>query len=108
MAKKQKKEKKRWIDAALVRQAVKVGGIQGLALTKLDVLDGMPELRIGVGYRIQDEMLKAATVDLLIARTICSGKYLIVIGGLLGWCSLRALLHKPTRRARLRHYPETE
>jgi adenylosuccinate synthase len=41
-----------WFDAALVRQAVKVGGIQGLALTKLDVLDGLPELRIGVGYRI--------------------------------------------------------
>ncbi len=45
-----------WFDAALVRQAVKVGGIQGLALTKLDVLDGLPELRIGVGYRI-DGML---------------------------------------------------
>lgn len=36
---------------------------------------------IGVGYQIQDAMLKAASVDLLIARTICSGKYLIVIGG---------------------------
>ena len=41
-----------WFDAALVRQAVKVGGVQGLALTKLDVLDGMPELKIGVGYEI--------------------------------------------------------
>ncbi len=41
-----------WFDAALVRQAVKVGGIQGLALTKLDVLDGLPELKIGVGYRL--------------------------------------------------------
>ena len=30
----------------------KVGGIQGLALTKLDVLDGLPELQIGVGYEI--------------------------------------------------------
>ena len=36
---------------------------------------------IGVGYKIEDDMLKAASVDLLIARTICSGKYLIVIGG---------------------------
>jgi len=36
---------------------------------------------VGVGYRIEDEMLKAAKVDLLIARTICSGKYLIVVGG---------------------------
>jgi len=41
-----------WFDAALVRQAVKVGGIQGLALTKLDVLDGMAELRICTGYTI--------------------------------------------------------
>jgi microcompartment protein CcmL/EutN len=36
---------------------------------------------IGVGYQVQDEMLKAATVQLLLARTICSGKYLIVVGG---------------------------
>lgn len=36
---------------------------------------------IGVGYQIEDEMLKAASVDVLIARTICSGKYLIVVGG---------------------------
>ena len=36
---------------------------------------------VGIGYQIEDEMLKAASVELLIARTICSGKYLIVIGG---------------------------
>jgi microcompartment protein CcmL/EutN len=36
---------------------------------------------IGIGYLVEDEMLKAASVNLLIARTICSGKYLIVIGG---------------------------
>ncbi len=41
-----------WFDAAMVRQAVKVGGIAGLALTKLDVLDGMEELRICTGYTI--------------------------------------------------------
>jgi adenylosuccinate synthase len=41
-----------WFDAALVRQAVKVGGISGLALTKLDVLDGFAELKVGVGYEI--------------------------------------------------------
>ena len=41
-----------WFDAALVCQAIKVGGIGGLALTKLDVLDGLPELRIGVGYQL--------------------------------------------------------
>ncbi len=47
-----------WFDAALVRQAVKVGGIQGLALTKLDVLDGLPELKIGVGYRLDGALLR--------------------------------------------------
>ncbi|WP_158802369.1 MULTISPECIES: adenylosuccinate synthase [unclassified Acidisoma] len=47
-----------WFDAVLVRQAVKVGGIQGLALTKLDVLDGLPELRVCVGYRLGGETLR--------------------------------------------------
>jgi len=41
-----------WFDAALVRQTCKVGGVSGIALTKLDVLDGMAELKICVGYRL--------------------------------------------------------
>jgi microcompartment protein CcmL/EutN len=36
---------------------------------------------VGVGYKVQAVMLKAASVQILIARTICSGKYFIVIGG---------------------------
>ena len=47
-----------WFDAALVRQGAKVGGIQGLALTKLDVLDGMEQLKIGVGYEIGGQRLQ--------------------------------------------------
>ncbi|MDQ2801675.1 MAG: adenylosuccinate synthase, partial [Pseudomonadota bacterium] len=47
-----------WFDAVLVRQAVKVAGIQGLALTKLDVLDGLPELKLCVGYRIGGERVR--------------------------------------------------
>jgi adenylosuccinate synthase len=47
-----------WFDACMVRQAVKVGGIGGLVLTKLDVLDGLPELKICTGYRIQGEAVK--------------------------------------------------
>jgi microcompartment protein CcmL/EutN len=39
---------------------------------------------VGIGYQAQDEMLKTASVDLLIARTICSGKYLVVVGGEVG------------------------
>jgi adenylosuccinate synthase len=40
-----------WFDAVMVRQALRVGGVRGIALTKLDVLDGLPEIRICVGYR---------------------------------------------------------
>jgi adenylosuccinate synthase len=47
-----------WFDAVLVRQAVKVGGINGIALTKLDVLDGLPELKICTGYRIHGEVFR--------------------------------------------------
>jgi len=36
---------------------------------------------IGMGFLVEDEMLKAASVELLIARTICSGKYLVLVGG---------------------------
>ena len=41
-----------WFDAVLVRQSVRVGGIRGIALTKLDVLDGMDELKVCVAYDI--------------------------------------------------------
>jgi adenylosuccinate synthase len=47
-----------WFDAAMVRQAVKVGGIQGLALTKLDVLDGLEDLKICTGYDIGGERFR--------------------------------------------------
>src|SRR6187455_2223527 len=41
-----------WFDAVLVRQTVRTSGITGLALTKLDILDGLEELKICVGYRL--------------------------------------------------------
>ncbi|MCB9948026.1 MAG: adenylosuccinate synthase [Rhodospirillaceae bacterium] len=40
-----------WFDAVLVRQAIKTGGITGIALTKLDVLDGFETLKLCVAYR---------------------------------------------------------
>jgi adenylosuccinate synthase len=46
-----------WFDAVLVRQAITVGGIDGIALTKLDVLDGMPELAVCTAYRLRGETL---------------------------------------------------
>jgi adenylosuccinate synthase len=41
-----------WFDAVLVRQAVAVSGVTGVALTKLDVLDGFDTVKICTGYRI--------------------------------------------------------
>ncbi len=46
-----------WFDAVLVRQTIKVGGIDGIALTKLDVLDGLDEIRICVGYKLDGTVL---------------------------------------------------
>src|SRR6266852_8761541 len=40
-----------WFDAVLVRQTVRTSGIDGLALTKLDILDGFREIKVCVGYR---------------------------------------------------------
>lgn len=41
-----------WFDAVLVRQMVAINGINGIALTKLDVLDGLKEIKICVGYKL--------------------------------------------------------
>ncbi len=41
-----------WFDAVLVRQTVATGGIDGIALTKLDVLDGFKEIQVCTGYRL--------------------------------------------------------
>jgi adenylosuccinate synthase len=46
-----------WFDAVMVRQAVKTGGITGIALTKLDVLDGLPELKVCTRYALDGESL---------------------------------------------------
>lgn len=46
-----------WFDSVLVRQVAKVSGIDGIALTKLDVLDGFDTIRICVGYTLDGERL---------------------------------------------------
>lgn len=46
-----------WFDAVLVRQSAVLSGMDGLALTKLDVLDGFDTLKICVGYRLGDRLL---------------------------------------------------
>ena len=44
-----------WFDAVLVRQSVALNGISGIALTKLDVLDGLASLKICTGYKLGDQ-----------------------------------------------------
>jgi adenylosuccinate synthase len=46
-----------WFDACLVRQVVKVSGIDGIALTKLDVLDGFEQIKVSVGYMLDGERI---------------------------------------------------
>ncbi|MEG3124012.1 adenylosuccinate synthase [Sphingomonas sp. GB1N7] len=46
-----------WFDAVLVRQSAAVGGITGIALTKIDVLDGFDEVKICTGYTLNGETL---------------------------------------------------
>ena len=46
-----------WFDAVLARQSVTVSGVQGIVLTKLDVLDGFETLKICVGYRLGEPTL---------------------------------------------------
>jgi len=46
-----------WFDAVLVRQTCATSGVHGIALTKLDVLDGFDELKICTGYRLDGEVI---------------------------------------------------
>lgn len=64
----------------LVRQAVKVNGITGIALTKLDVLDGQKELKVCVGYDIDGEK-----IDHLPASTVRQERVTPIYETLEGW-----------------------
>ena len=46
-----------WFDAVLVRQSIAVSGVHGIALSKIDILDGFDEVMICTGYRIGDRVL---------------------------------------------------
>jgi adenylosuccinate synthase len=52
-----------WFDAVLVRQTVITGGVDGIALTKLDVLDGFAEINVCTGYELDDEKLDYLPAD---------------------------------------------
>ena len=53
-----------WYDAVAVRYAVRVNGIDALALTKLDVLDGLPELQVCTAYRVRGTAIGELPSDL--------------------------------------------
>ena len=53
-----------WFDAVLVRQSATIGGIAGIALTKLDVLDGFKEIKICVGYKYGDTTFDYLPADI--------------------------------------------
>ena len=53
-----------WLDAVLLRYAVRVNGLTSLAMTKLDVLDGCQELKICTGYRYQGKLYREMPPDL--------------------------------------------
>jgi adenylosuccinate synthase len=69
-----------WFDAVMVRQAIKFGGISGIALTKLDVLDGFAELNVCVGYRLDGEV-----IDYLPAATALQARVEPVYETMDGW-----------------------
>jgi adenylosuccinate synthase len=46
-----------WFDAAMVRQSVQLNGITGIALTKIDVLDGLSEVKVCVGYKLRGKFI---------------------------------------------------
>jgi microcompartment protein CcmL/EutN len=50
-------------------------------MNEIDTIGLLETSSIGIGFQAEDAMLKAAGVELLLARTICSGKYLIAVGG---------------------------
>jgi adenylosuccinate synthase len=69
-----------WFDAVLVRQAVKVNGLNGIALTKLDVLDGLKELKVCTAYRLDGRI-----VDHLPASTVGQARVEPVYETMEGW-----------------------
>ncbi len=46
-----------WLDAVLARQSIAINGIDGIALTKLDILDGIKTIKVCVGYKVGDKVL---------------------------------------------------
>ncbi len=74
-----------WFDAVLVRQTTRTSGINGLALTKLDILDGFDEIKVGVGY-----MLDGRKIDYLPASASAQARVEPIYESIEGWKSATA------------------
>ena len=53
-----------WLDLVSLRHAVRINGVDSIAITKLDVLDGMDEIKVCVGYELNGEKLDEVPLDL--------------------------------------------
>jgi len=69
-----------WFDAVLVRQSAKINGLNGIALTKLDVLDGFETLQVCTGYELDGK-----TLDRLPASTADQARVTPVYEEMEGW-----------------------
>ena len=69
-----------WFDAVLVRQSAKINGLNGIALTKLDVLDGFKTLKVCTGYELDGK-----TIDRLPASTADQARVTPVYEEMEGW-----------------------
>ena len=69
-----------WFDAVLVRQTVKTSGIDGIALTKLDILDGFSEIKVCVGY-----LLDGARIDRFPASQAAQARVEPIYETIEGW-----------------------
>ena len=74
-----------WFDAVLVRQTARTSGINGLALTKLDILDGFDEIKVCVGYR-----LDGREIDYLPASASAQARVEPIYETVEGWKSATA------------------
>ena len=52
-----------WLDAALLKRSIIINGISGLCITKLDVLDGLAEIKVCVGYELDGERIDILPLD---------------------------------------------
>ena len=52
-----------WLDAAALKRSILINGISGLCITKLDVLDGLSEIKMGIGYRLRGETIDILPLD---------------------------------------------